>query len=1044
MVEQMLRSVHGILCSDGLTVSNQPRVVATSESGRTNNNSDEYDESITGVMLLHHVITNVTNTKKNGVYRPPSLGTTDVGIGFKAALESLNKGGDSISKLDRVVEPVEFRRKLVLEPVQVQALSPSSKPSPRSRLLQQDPNQYLAVAEQQQLKKTVELYPIKIFYSMFKPDPVDETDEYGSWESESLVSEKLRNSLPVSPSNVSLLKNAAGELKKEKDESISNGTTPVKKENGHGLFKARRNRKLKKQPIKEKMSSSSPVGFVLVSKLDPAATALQAVLEAASPNHDGNARLWCGIGLSTTYQGNMKLATAKGDGLELVDIEGMLKHLKAFKSSSSRMRPPPTLEEWIQRENGMKTECRDIEVFVEERHPSSSKWLREELILEHRIQVGDFVDAQDSSGKWYEAVVKNVTEDTAKVHYFGWNSRWDSVIRRKHGSDIVKGTVKNADPPCPLWSQSNRWRENATVGTEIEIRDSSSLVQRPIWFKGIIRFIGEGNDAPRDTSSGAEIETHEQESGTSDEEKKMLILLKRTRQVLVEVPQENFNSPASPRKPKRGWMRAKPSPSFDESVLSEPVAEPPFIRWVNLYGEEICELGTHLKVESLQKVSPAMINYSHHPSRPLVEVLKSHNNIFGGGFVRESLRGIPAAPGSIGLQNLGNSCFLNSILQCMNQMEPLTQYFLKGAYQRDLNRNNVLGSGGVVARAYAELLNDMWSGEYSILAPRLLKQTVASFAPQFNNVYQHDSQEFFSFLMDGIHEDLNRVKKKPYVEASEGLGRDDEVVAMESWRKHLLRHDSIIVDHSQGMHRSHLTCPHCGKESIKFDVFSSISLPLNTDEKDDSAPISLSACLDDFITGEQLDEENAWYCPKCKKHVCALKMIALWNTPDILVLHLKRFSFKNCQRRRVLLRSKVERKVEFPVDSFDMSPYVLGPIDPEAPPIYKLCGVSEHSGATANSGHYTATVRNSKDGKWYRLNDSQVGTSSGDAAITGGAYVLFYQRVKGRSKWAGMEKEMKARNIDPYGTDKIPDHLPDKDGFTQVRSKNGKQKRGKQ
>jgi hypothetical protein len=57
------------------------------------------------------------------------------------------------------------------------------------------------------------------------------------------------------------------------------------------------------------------------------------------------------------------------------------------------------------------------------------------------------------------------------------------------------------------------------------------LVQRPIWFKGIIRFIGEENDAPRDTSGGAEIETHEQESGTSDEEKKMLILLKRTRQV---------------------------------------------------------------------------------------------------------------------------------------------------------------------------------------------------------------------------------------------------------------------------------------------------------------------------------------------------------------------------------------------------------------------------------------------------------------------------------------------------------------------------------
>jgi ubiquitin C-terminal hydrolase len=56
-----------------------------------------------------------------------------------------------------------------------------------------------------------------------------------------------------------------------------------------------------------------------------------------------------------------------------------------------------------------------------------------------------------------------------------------------------------------------------------------------------------------------------------------------------------------------------------------------------------------------------------------------------------------------------------------------------------------------VASAYASFLSEIWTGEYSILAPRLLKQTVGFFAPQFNNNYQHDSQEFCQYLMDGLH-----------------------------------------------------------------------------------------------------------------------------------------------------------------------------------------------------------------------------------------------------------------------------------------------------
>lgn len=453
----------------------------------------------------------------------------------------------------------------------------------------------------------------------------------------------------------------------------------------------------------------------------------------------------------------------------------------------------------------------------------------------------------------------------------------------------------------------------------VEIRESASRADRPKWYRGIVRKIGGVKDTIYDMTAGAELEAMETGDSTTNGEKRPLLILNRMQQILVESPQENFNSVSTL--------------SMSDSKR-EYTAQPPYIRWVSLYGEEICAMGTHRKIERAV-TGPATLRYQFDQRRgPPVEIMKSFNNMHGAGFIRESLRGVPPAPGAVGMQNLGNSCFLNSIVQCLNHAEPLTMYFLSESFAREINPKNPLGSGGRVATAYAALLQEVWSGEFSVLAPRLLRKTVGSFAPQFNNLSQHDSHEFCSFLMDGIHEDLNRVLVKPYVEELEGFGMPDDKAAIESWKKHLLRHDSIIVDHFQGMHRSHVTCPICGRESIKFDVYSSISLHLGYEKGRSSIP--LEECLEKFSEGEQLDEHNAWYCPRCKKHVCALKMIALWTVPDILIVHLKRFTFNHCRTSGNVVRDKVEDKVVFPIERLDMRPYILGPIDEEAPPVYKV------------------------------------------------------------------------------------------------------------
>lgn len=107
-----------------------------------------------------------------------------------------------------------------------------------------------------------------------------------------------------------------------------------------------------------------------------------------------------------------------------------------------------------------------------------------------------------------------------------------------------------------------------------------------------------------------------------------------------------------------------------------------------------------------------------------------------------------------------------------------------------------------------------------------MQRTIATFAPQFSGYQQHDSQELIAFLLDGLHEDLNRVRKKPYVDLSTVDGLPEAQAADESWRLHKLRSDSIVVDLFQGQFRSHVLCPRCGRASVTFDPFMYLSLPI--------------------------------------------------------------------------------------------------------------------------------------------------------------------------------------------------------------------------
>ncbi|KAJ1551764.1 CSN-associated deubiquitinating enzyme Ubp12, partial [Nowakowskiella sp. JEL0078] len=185
--------------------------------------------------------------------------------------------------------------------------------------------------------------------------------------------------------------------------------------------------------------------------------------------------------------------------------------------------------------------------------------------------------------------------------------------------------------------------------------------------------------------------------------------------------------------------------------------------------------------------------------------------------------------GATGLNNLGNTCFMNSALQCLSNSIPLTTYFLSGKWKNELNPENPLGMKGRVAEAYANLINHLWRvGEYRLnsFAPRDFKQTIGHFNSIFLGYSQQDSEELLRFLLDGLHEDLNRIKKKPYTEVPDMDGRQEDEIAAKLWQLYKLRNDSVIVDLFQGEYKSRVECIECGKWSVTFDPYMFLSVPI--------------------------------------------------------------------------------------------------------------------------------------------------------------------------------------------------------------------------
>ena len=184
--------------------------------------------------------------------------------------------------------------------------------------------------------------------------------------------------------------------------------------------------------------------------------------------------------------------------------------------------------------------------------------------------------------------------------------------------------------------------------------------------------------------------------------------------------------------------------------------------------------------------------------------------------------------GLVGLTNLGNTCYMNSSIQCLSNTYELTKFMLDRQWKTLVDREwqNPLGTNGRLVKAWAKLVSEMWRGNSQVVRPDLFKRFLGEYNVTFQGYGQHDSQECINTVLDFISEDLYKREKKPYVEQTEADGKSDQEASREAWNKHILRNESIICDLFHGQYKSKLTCSCCQRISITFDPFLMVSVPV--------------------------------------------------------------------------------------------------------------------------------------------------------------------------------------------------------------------------
>ncbi|THH13632.1 hypothetical protein EW146_g6609 [Bondarzewia mesenterica] len=306
-----------------------------------------------------------------------------------------------------------------------------------------------------------------------------------------------------------------------------------------------------------------------------------------------------------------------------------------------------------------------------------------------------------------------------------------------------------------------------------------------------------------------------------------------------------------------------------------------------------------------------------------------------------------------GFTNVGNTCFLNSALQCLLHTPPLLRVLLGHNQSPDPCR---VKSGFCMPCALRAVMLEAHNRNGRPFVPNQVTTKLQTIAKHMRQGRQEDSHEFLRYAIDAL-------QKSCLAGYPQKL---DPKLAETTWVHKLFG----------GKLRSRVTCRDCGYNSDTFDNILDLSVDIH-------GVTSLKDALRKFVAVDYLKGSDKYKCEKCKRRVIAEKQFTVHDAPLALTVHLKRFS---------PLGRKMGHLIRYD-ERLSVAPFMS---EDQFGPRYSLYGVISHAGGGPNSGHYFAHVK-AANGSWFEMNDDFVTKSSGAPTNMKNAYILFYLQEKGQA-----------------------------------------------
>lgn len=327
--------------------------------------------------------------------------------------------------------------------------------------------------------------------------------------------------------------------------------------------------------------------------------------------------------------------------------------------------------------------------------------------------------------------------------------------------------------------------------------------------------------------------------------------------------------------------------------------------------------------------------------------------------------------GLCGLINIGNKCFMNSIIQCLFHTLSFSDYLLSCDYKKDLTVKNKDRPEHFVLLSYILLINHVFD-ENQLIKPRTLVENICKIHKKYFSLRQQDAHEFLLLLLDIFHNSLSYTTK--WTIEGTPITTHDKLVheSLQTWKTFYEKDDSFFIDTFNGMTLSKITCENCQEITNTFNPFSTTTLCLgeNSSLKELlKRNFEMSSNLQDFL------------CEKCNKKGTCRKKTNLWKLPNYFIIHLNRFK-DNLKKNNM--------PIDFPLENLNLTEYVSPDKMDENNYIYDCYAINCHTGNT-EGGHYYSICRK-LDNPWYIFDDGNVSKCNEFSSGVKDAYILFYHR----------------------------------------------------